>query len=552
MKKVIPSAGRTVRTRRVSRRFVLATSLSFAGLSLLPNGLKRNARASGFKPSPPTQPFIEELPVPPIAKPVTPRTFNPFPARALPADVIHYEITAIEARHSFHSQLPLNSIWGYDGITPGPTIVAKANTNVLVRFNNALPQDDPVQIGLPINAIHRHGGFQAPEDDGYPGNFFPTGASRDYLFLHPNEDSNLWYHDHSLDITAENVYRGLAGGYLIFDDLDSLEGEMDTRPNAFRLPGRMVGDTRVYDIALVFQDRQFDANGFLVYDSFDHNGFIGDKFLVNGKIQPFCNVEPRKYRLRFTNGSNARQYEFILKDGRTTKPFDYVIGTDDRLFETPLRDVESFRIASSERVQTVVDFSEYAGKEIMVVNRLAQKEGRKPDGVVDPGTPILKFIVGKTPVADPSQVPTTLRPVPDSERPANILKKGVKIRRQFEFGRSGGAWVVNNQLYDENRVDAKPVEDEFEIWTLKAGGGWEHPIHIHLTNFFIISRNGKPPAPIETGWKDVVVVGGSRGEVEILIKFSGYTGRYVLHCHTVEHEDARMMANFEIQPKRRA
>lgn len=507
--------------------------------------------AKGGEPvSPPTTPFLAPLPIAPLASPATVSGFVPSPGRAIPANAVIYQIDIKAGLHSFHPQLPLNSIWGYNGHTPGPTFVADAGTPVLVRFTNLLPQNDPVGIGLPIQSIHRHGGFQAPQDDGYPADFFAIGGSKDYLFFNPPEDSNLWYHDHSLDITSENVYRGLSGLYLIFDERDSQLGELDANPNALRLPGQMVNGARKYDIPMVFQDRQFNADGFLIYDSFNHNGFIGDKFSVNGAIQPFLDVEPRKYRFRFLNGSNARQYEFVLRDGTADRPFDFIIGTDDRLLEHPLPNVEAFRIAPAERVQAVIDFSQYAGKDIYLVNRLEQTEGRKPNGVVYPGTPILKFRVAAGRVADPSKVPATLRPIPPDERPEAVLARGVRVKRQFKFGRGGGAWVINGELFDENRIDAKPVTDEYEIWEFDSGGGWEHPVHVHLSNFFIISRDGKAPPLLERGWKDAVVVGGDRGSAQILIKFSGFTGKYVFHCHTTEHEDARMMTNFEVQPKR--
>lgn len=153
-------------------------------------------------------------------------------------------------------------------------------------------------------------------------------------------------------------------------------------------------------------------------------------------------------------------------------------------------------------------------------------------------------------VADPSEVPALLRPIPLDERPEAVLARGVRVKRQFDFGRGGGAWVINGELFDENRISAKPVTDDYEIWEFNSGGGWEHPVHVHLSNFFVISRDGKPPPLLERGWKDAVVVGGDRGSAQVLVKFSGFVGKYVFHCHTVEHEDARMMANFEVQPKR--
>jgi len=291
------------------------------------------------------------------------------------------------ALHSFHPQLPPNSIWGYEGMTPGPTFIANG-APFLVRFVNELPANDPVGIGEPITSVHRHGGFQAPEDDGYPLDTFcgPSPAtgnlpqSRDYFYPNEpppnpfglpnpeqNEESTLWYHDHAIDITGPNVYRGLAGFFLNFDELDSVLGEEDPNPRALRLPGRMNGQVREFDIPIVIQDRLFDQNGFLVFDTFDHNGFLGDKFVLNGKIQPFLTVKRRKYRFRFLNGSNARFYQLFLRNG---VPFDFIIAADDHLLPRPLPSVRSFRIAPAERVEVVIDFSRYASNtEIILENR---------------------------------------------------------------------------------------------------------------------------------------------------------------------------------------
>ena len=145
---------------------------------------------------------------------------------------------------------------------------------------------------------------------------------------------------------------------------------------------------REFDVPLVFQDRRFDPNGFLVYDSFDHNGFLGDKFLVNGVIQPFFKVARRKYRFRFLNGSSARFYEFFLSNGQ---PFT-AIATDDHLLEHPVK-VRSVRIGPAERVDVVVDFSGCSlNSEVFLVNRLEQTDGRKPGNLVSPGTPLLKAL----------------------------------------------------------------------------------------------------------------------------------------------------------------
>src|SRR5262249_38424951 len=180
--------------------------------------------------------------------------------------------------HSFHPQLPPAVLWGYNGQIPGPTFAAKSGTPFLVRFVNNIPEKDPVGIGEPITAVHRHGGFQAPEDDGYPLDTFCTGQSRDYFYpnvpedgLQQNQHSTEWDHDHTIDIPGPNVSRGLAGFFLHFNSFDT--GNENDPPPALGLPSGK------FDIGLVIQDKQFNQDGFLVFDDFDHNGFLGDKFL---------------------------------------------------------------------------------------------------------------------------------------------------------------------------------------------------------------------------------------------------------------------------------
>ncbi|HSV04931.1 MAG TPA: multicopper oxidase domain-containing protein, partial [Candidatus Binatus sp.] len=181
-----------------------------------------------------------------------------------------------------------------------------------------------------------------------------------------------------------------------------------------------------------------------------------------------------------------------------------------------------------------------------LVNRLEQDDGRKPGDLVSPGTPILKFVVNRD-AADPSRVPATLLPVTDG--PEQMLPR-VKVERRFKFERSDGAWVINGEFFDENRINATPKRGEPEIWTFESGGGWAHPVHVHLSDFFILSRDGEPPPLLErTGRKETVVVGASTSqEVKVLIQFDDFVGRYVFHCHNIEHEDMRMMGQFDIQP----
>lgn len=543
----------------LSRRDLLRLGLVVGGTGLL-SSTRRVSRADDLPRSPSTTPFRTELRpdrgLPPFATPVAPfptqadrgDTINPDGStayhvhgpRVVPANTEFFVIHERPVVHSFHPELPPNVLWGYNSQIPGPTFIARSGIPQLVRFVNDLPANDPVRIGEPISAIHRHGGFQAPEDDGYPLDTFSTGQSRDYYFpnrpdagLLQNEHSTNWYHDHAIDITGGNVYRGLAGFYLYRTPIDT--GNEQDPPPALALPS---GE---YDVPLVLQDRLFDAQGYLSFDSFDHNGFLGDKFLVNGLIQPYFRVARRKYRFRFLNGSNARVYQLFLSSGQ---PF-VAIGSDTHLFERPVT-TQSFRIAPAERLEVVIDFRNYPlDQEVFLVNRLQQTDGRKPDGLVSPGTPLLRFLVDRD-AADPSRVPATLLPV--TEGPRELLPQ-VRVQRRFKFERSHGAWVINGEFFDENRISARPRRAEPEIWILESGGGWVHPVHIHLSEFFILSRDGKTPPPLERGRKDTVLIGGDVGrEVRLLIKFEEYTGRYAFHCHNIEHEDMRMMAQFEIRP----
>src|SRR5438128_1906102 len=561
-----------------TRRDLLKVGLVSGAYGLLGPAPRRRVFADDQLPaSPKTTPFVVELPIASIKQSVAAFATQADPAncvnvdgttafhvhgpRVVPTNTQFFLIHDQARPHSFHPQLPPTVMWGYDGMVPGATFLAQSGTPFLVRFVNDLPTNDPVGIGEPITVIHRHGGFQFEEDDGYPLDTFCSGQSRDFFYpnepddgLEQNEHSTLWYHDHAIDITGPNVYRGLAGFFLNFDEVDSIAGELDTNPRALRLPGRMVSlsngqQTREFDIPIVIQDKQFDQNGFLVFDTFDHNGFLGDKFVLNGAIQPFLRVARRKYRFRFLNGSNARFYQLFLSNGQ---PF-VAIGTDDLLLEHPVT-VKSFEIGPAERVDVVIDFKNATlGQEIFLVNRLEQDDGRKPAGLVSPGTPLLKFIVDRD-AADPSRVPDTLRPV--TVGPAQLLPQ-VKVQRTFEFVRDDGAWAINGKFFDENRIDAKPKRDTPEIWTLKSGGGWAHPIHTHLVSFFVLSRNGGSPRPLERGRKETIAIGGPDfGDVKILMPFPSnfravprpVTGRFVFHCHNIEHEDMRMMGQFDVQP----
>jgi len=531
----------------------------------------------GDESSPATRPFIEVLPVPMIKQPVQALSPPPVATRGegecgrgehqrwtdfTPRKL--YELHVKEALHSFHRDLPTQRVWGYDGMLPGPTFVARYNEPVLVRIFNELPANH-IGFGSPEITTHLHNLHMASESDGFTGDYYsstrfgPTltgpGSFRDHLYpnCYAGYDAfhgsggdmrealgTCWYHDHRLDFTGPNVYRGLSGFYLLFDELDS-GNEEDTNPKALRLPS---GVGR-YDIPLVFQDRRFDRKGLLAFDSFNSDGILGDKFLVNGKIQPLFEVERRKYRFRLLNGGPARFYEFYLTHQNAEQDFTY-IANDGNLLPAPLT-LRKIRMGVAERADIVIDFSKYPiGSQLFMVNRLEQDDGRGPDDkLMKSGTQLLRFDVRGNPAKpDVSRVPATLRALPDLPTEAQLRKLPTRV---WEFDRSNGGWTVNGNHFDVDKAVARIKRGSEEVWVLRGSGNWHHPVHIHFEEGRILSRNGAAPPVHERGRKDVYVLKPGE-EIRIFLRFRDYEGKYLMHCHNAMHEDHAMMVRFDIVP----
>jgi FtsP/CotA-like multicopper oxidase with cupredoxin domain len=503
-----------------------------------------------------------------------------------------YEIHVKEEMHQFtlSPNIPQQPIWGYNGLYPGPTVHARYSKPVLMRIYNDLPQNH-VGFGSPEISTHLHNLHTPSESDGFPGDFYsetlagPTltapGRFRDHLYPNvyagytnsalaatdgdPNEAlGTLWFHDHTMDSTAPNVYKGLAGFYLLFDDLDS-GNESDLAP-ALGLPSGK------YDIPLIIQDKRFDPGGQLFWDQLSPEGVIGDKQLVNGVIQPALSVERRKYRFRFLNGGPTRSYEiyFIVKNGTTAQIFKY-IANDGNLLTAPLASANlrspngaspnGIRLGVAERADIVFDFKPYAaGTEIIMINRLQQLSTRKPESNLLTAAAIntnpaffdhqlMKIVVGGFPsLPDVSRVPLALRPM--TPTPTNFT--GVPVRT-WVFERSGGAWVINGEFFNVNQTRAAIPVNSAEIWELRnPNDGWTHPIHIHHEEGRILSRtdiNGVniPIYPQERGRKDVYVL--HPGEtVRVFLRFRDHAGKYPMHCHNLVHEDHAMMLRWDIVP----
>jgi len=596
-----------IEARFTRRDLVKMGLLTSAGYLVSKDGLSAEDQTQ----SPPTTPFIEPLPTVPVKQPVAslspaptvaPNTaagegrggphqaFTQFvpcvPDKTCLVPQKFYEIHQREGHVSVSPNLPMQFIWGYDGITPGPIIMARYGEPILVRQVNDLPPPGQNRgFGFPSVSTHLHNGHTPAESDGNPCDFFgPFDRPLSHFYDHhyPNalagfKDTHpplgdpremmsfLWYHDHRVDFTSQNVYKGLAGFYLLFDDRqiyngftpdgfgdtgDETKGFRLPSGPGFRLPSAPSLNTPTlgeFDIPMMFGDRVFDPRtGLLFFDLFNLDGILGDKFLVNGKIQPFLRVHPRRYRFRWLNSGPSRFLQVFLTDLKnlSARQRFLQVSHDGNLLPHFVQ-VESVGMSVAERSDVVIDFSQFPfGSSIYLENRLEQKDGRGPTNQILPagqGNLLLRIDIVLDPVADNSN-PRGGLPVPP--RPQNF------VARTFRFDRQGGGWAVNDRRMDCNevrfRVKQNRAANEGEIWTFQnSSGGWQHPIHPHQEEFVILTRNGKAPPAFEAGRDDVARLNFNE-EIVTYRRNRDFVGRYPMHCHNVIHEDHAMMLLFEV------
>lgn len=572
-------------SRRDMMKMGLLTS---AGMLIPKKGLSAHPLTSaGFEfdnpQSPPTTPFVENMPRLSVLAPVA--ALNPAPTAAPNTAAGEARTVAHQAFAQFPPQrfyelseqqglvsvappgeLPLQPIWGFNGITPGPMIVERygvlgspQNGSILVRQRNNLPVNNG-GFGLPSVTTHLHNGHTPLESDGFPCFFMERGQFYDHHYpnvlaginsTHPGTGdikeamSSLWYHDHRIDHTAENTYKGLAGTYILFNEFDT--GDENT---GFHLPSFGDGQNPLtsFDIYMVFNDKVFDnVTGLLAFDLFNTDGILGDKFLVNGKIQPVLHVSPRRYRFRWLNTGPSRFYQMFVLDptNNSSKSF-WQISTDGNLMEKPVQ-VTSSRFAVAERVDVIVDFTGLAGKTFYLENRLEQDDGRGPTGDVLPagqGQKILKIVVDGPAVTDNSINPALITQFYGFPNTTDAPR----ITRTFRFERGNGQWQVNGQLVgdcdDPNDIRFAIKRNTVEKWIFQNNsGGWQHPIHMHFEEFQTLSINGVAPKNsgiIERGRKDVFRL-EHNAQAVVYFRFRDFVGKFPLHCHNVVHEDHAMM-----------
>ena len=393
-------------------------------------------------------------------------------------------------------------MWTYGGTFPGPTIRRNSGEATYVTLVNSLP------ITAGSVTLHNHGGHSSPENDGQADTLLVApGASRVYTYTNLEDGGNergtlQFYHDHVMDVTARNLWMGMAGLFILDDPADP-----QTLPSG------------AYDVPLAIMDRAFDSNNQLIYQ-FSPGGVVGDTILVNGVVQPYFEVADRKYRFRILNAANFSQYDLELSTGQTMLQ----IGTESGLLPAPVPR-QRILLGPAERADVVIDFAGQLGQNI-VLNNLAGGGSTAQ---------IIQFRVTRD-ETDGSTVPPALRSLPVMGTPV--------LTRTFEYGRTEGHWTINGLRYDPNRIDAYPVLGSTEKWILRNLDQSPHVFHLHDVDQVLVSRNGNPPSPYELFKESWNISGGQT--IEVLIKFSDNLGKYVSHCHLVEHEDDGMMMQFEV------
>jgi spore coat protein A len=457
----------------------------------------------------------------------------------------------IEMREADVAVLPgqKTRMWTYNGTFPGPTIRRPAGERTQVTFDHQLPNDAGELT------VHLHGGHNTSADDGQPGGLtadqpqafycqvardlspkasgndllIAPGATRTYDYSlvedgSPERASFQWYHDHRLERTGRNVWKGLAGMWILDDDLDS----------SLPLP---TGDR---DISLMLVDRAFTRDNQLT-DPFGarahapNDGISGPVALVNGVNHPHHEVSASRYRLRIVNASNFTLYDLELSNGAPMTQ----IATESGLMPHPIKR-KRIRIGPAERVEVIVDFRHDARSTVELVSVPHGAHGSVFERIFN--GPLMQFRVGRR-ASDTTSVPSTLRPLPYW-----VANASPNPSKNWDISISSGlipTWLINGKTFDPGRSDAFPELDSTVTWQLRNSTAVTHVMHLHATDWYMLSRNGKRPKPWEQCLKESFLLEPD-DHIVVAGHFSDYIGKYVIHCHMLDHEDHGLMSQFEV------
>jgi spore coat protein A len=493
-------------------------------------------------PPKPLPPMLHSLSLTPFVDPL------PLPTAAHANASGHVCIAMREIHAQIHRDVPPTRMWVYSDLASShatalaPLLEARSGHPLRVEWINHLPTKHFLPIDFSLHGcghdlpevracVHLHGGRTPSHDDGYPEDWFVPGHSRTCLYPLQQEPATLWYHDHAMGLNRLNIYAGLVGMAIV---RDPIEDALDLPSSNFEIP-------------LTLYDRLFTADGQLYYPNSgdpDHPWvpeFAGDAILLNGKLRPYLDVEPRLYRFRILNAANSRFFSLSLS---TKQPF-YQIGSDQGLLPSPIQLAHLF-LAPAERADVLIDFSQAAGQQLHLVNDSLD---------------ILQFNVSRT-TRTQAPIPTTLRPVTPLPISSATDTRTITLDEALNHLGNSMLMVLNKKRWHEP-VTEQPRLNATEIWEFINLTEDTHPMHLHLVRFQILDRrpfdvfayrnnqgvrylaSALPPDPNERGWKDTVQC--PPGLItRIITHFDGYPGKYLYHCHILEHESNDMMRPFEV------
>src|ERR1700735_456939 len=407
--------------------------------------------------------FVDPLPIPAIAQASEHRASPTNAAVKVP----YYRMALRPFEIKVHRDLKPTRMWGFNAGVPGPTFDVRSGQEILVEWANELHEKHFLPIDHKLSGagkdepevrtvVHLHGGKTAPESDGYPEDWVVPGKSQLYYYPNQQDAAMLWYHDHAMGINRLNIFAGLMCICRVRDDFE----------DALHLPR---GE---YEVPLVICDRMFDTAGQLYYPvSGKADGpwipeFFGDTILINGKILPYLKVEPRKYRIRLLNASNARAFYLSLSNGAPLTQ----IGTDQGLLAAPVS-MQKLQISPAERADLVVDFAPHRGEQIVLLDKV---------------TPLMQFRVSNG-AADLTALPATIRPVPKTAESAAVKTRMLTLDEYDDNVAEAMLMLLNGTRW-HMPVTENPELDSVEIWNLINLTDDAHPIHLHLVRFQILDR----------------------------------------------------------------
>ena len=470
------------------------------------------------------------------------------------------------------------SLQNIPGSYLGPIIRVRKGARVRVRFTNELPEP---------STIHWHGLLVPERMDGHPRDAVAPGGSYVYEFPVLNRAGTYWYHPHPHTRTGGQVYRGLAGLFIVSDEEEA----------ALDLPS---GE---YDVPLVLQDRTFDAQNQLVYQAGGMQaggmggmmggghmmvgqggmggmmdrvmGVLGDRILVNGRPDFVLPVATRAYRLRLLNGSNSRVYKLAWHDGSPLT----VIATDGGLLAKPVQR-PYVMLGPAERIELWADFGRLGAGGEMTLQSLAYS-GAEGDEMMGGQGGMGGMMASGRALPNGAAFPVLRARVARQEKETRILPAVLPAfpRYHIEDAVNGAAprrfaltmramnWLINGRAFEMDRVapDETVKLNTAEVWEfvnernpgeMMEQNGMVHPVHIHGVQFQVIERQVLPELKagwntvkdgyVDEGWKDtVLIMPGER--VKLLMRFGDHSGVFLYHCHNLEHEDAGMMRNYRIE-----